>query len=395
MLAATVALEAVLAGTDRERAIAMARFALDGDHLIAVDDGLFWVNAAAVRMLADDDIGDFWSRARAVSHARGSLFAMLSISLWEGFWQWRRGELHEALACLRGRLDQDRLWGGTGVGEPFAPGSRSSATSTGVTSLPRVGRPTPSRRTAFGEGGRVYSAGRGAAARRRGPLRGGPCGRRAQTPDGIAIANPVWNPWRSITAAALHGLGRTAEAIEAGGGGTGSAPQLGRTELPRQGLCLLGELRGRDGLDDLRRRCELLSSTPAAVDLARAQCALGSRPEVRGRGGDRAAAGGRAGPRSSAAPAGARPRSGGARAARPPDRAPADEVPPLSRTERQILDLTAAGLDVHEVAQRLFVTPGTVRAVLDEAGSAAAQSAQVFLKSDRVTMTHDQNGRLQ
>ena len=103
MLAATVALEAVLAGSDRERAIAMARFALDGDHLIAVDDGLFWVNAAAVRILADDDIGDFWSRARAAGHARGSLFAVLSTSLWEGFWQWRRGELHEALACLRGR----------------------------------------------------------------------------------------------------------------------------------------------------------------------------------------------------------------------------------------------------------------------------------------------------
>ena len=42
----------------------MARFALDGYHVIAVDDGLFWVNAAAVRILSDDDIGDFWSRAR-------------------------------------------------------------------------------------------------------------------------------------------------------------------------------------------------------------------------------------------------------------------------------------------------------------------------------------------
>ena len=42
---------------------------------------------------------------------------------------------------------------------------------------------------------------------------------------------------------------------------------------------------------------------------------------------------------------------------------------PLSSTERQILDLTAGGMDVHEVAQRLFVTPGTVLAVLDEVGS--------------------------
>ena len=32
--------------------------------------------------------------------------------------------------------------------------------------------------------------------------------------------------------------------------------------------------------------------------------------------------------------------------------------------ERQVLDLTAAGLDVHQVAQRLFLTPGTVHDVL-------------------------------
>ena len=84
-------------GADRTRAVEMARFALAEDRLIAVDDGLFWVDAAAVRMLADDDIEDFWSRARAVGHMRGSLFTILSTSLWEGFWQWRRGELREAL----------------------------------------------------------------------------------------------------------------------------------------------------------------------------------------------------------------------------------------------------------------------------------------------------------
>ena len=32
-----------------------------------------------------------------------------------------------------------------------------------------------------------------------------------------------------------------------------------------------------------------------------------------------------------------------------------------------MIDLTASGLDVNEVAQRLFLTPGTVRAVLEAA----------------------------
>ena len=119
MLAATLAFEAMVDGADRERAVALARFSLDGDRLWAVDNGLFWVVAANVRMLADDDLGDFWARARAQAHARGSLFMALSTSVWEGYWRWRRGELDEALACLTAALDQDRMWGGSGIGEPY------------------------------------------------------------------------------------------------------------------------------------------------------------------------------------------------------------------------------------------------------------------------------------
>jgi hypothetical protein len=66
----------------------------------------------------------------------------------------------------------------------------------------------------------------------------------------------------------------------------------------------------------------------------------------------------------------------------------------LSRTDRQILDLTAAGLDVHEVAQRLFVTPGTVRDVLDGASFTAEPGSSSISQVGQVTMTHDQNGRL-
>jgi DNA-binding NarL/FixJ family response regulator len=38
--------------------------------------------------------------------------------------------------------------------------------------------------------------------------------------------------------------------------------------------------------------------------------------------------------------------------------------------QRRVTDLTATGLDVNEVAQRLFLTPGTVRAVLESAQGA-------------------------
>jgi DNA-binding NarL/FixJ family response regulator len=39
----------------------------------------------------------------------------------------------------------------------------------------------------------------------------------------------------------------------------------------------------------------------------------------------------------------------------------------VSVTVRRILDLAGTGLGVHEVAQRLFLTPGTVRAALEHA----------------------------
>jgi DNA-binding NarL/FixJ family response regulator len=47
-----------------------------------------------------------------------------------------------------------------------------------------------------------------------------------------------------------------------------------------------------------------------------------------------------------------------------------DEAPARSLTHRRVLDLAQAGHDVHEIAQLLFLTPGTVRGTLDRAGAA-------------------------
>ena len=329
--------EAMLDGTDRERAIEMARFALDGDQLLAVDDGLFWVSATAVRMIADDDLGDFWSRARAASHARGSLFATLSTSLWEGFWQWRRGELHEALACLRAALEQDRMWGGTHVGEPFA-----SAFQIGC-HLDR-GDLDAARQVAdgiagppYGEGGRVYQQ---AVARLL--VAEGRCEAALAAldaaPEEIIVANPAWNPWRAIKAA------RPARA----------RPYVRRRSSSRRrrwGCCAAGARRassagacacwascavrrprrpargGRSPLADDRRG----RPRPRAVRPRQPIAGRGRR------GGDPAAAGGRSPGRGAGRRRGARPRLRGARAARSPVREAARRGARLSSTERQIL----------------------------------------------------------
>ena len=48
-----------------------------------------------------------------------------------------------------------------------------------------------------------------------------------------------------------------------------------------------------------------------------------------------------------------------------------DDVPTrITSRERRVTDLVASGLEVNEVAQRLFLTPGTVRAVLESAEGA-------------------------
>jgi ATP/maltotriose-dependent transcriptional regulator MalT len=334
-----------------------------------------------VSTLADDDIGDFWSRARAVGRARGSLFTMLSISLWEGFWQWRHGELHEALACLRDGLEQDRMWGGTGVGEPFVLGFQI------LCHLDR-GDVVAARRSAdaisggplVGESGRVY---RQALAQLL--VVEGRCEEALAVVDdtsaGIVITNPAWNPWRSITAAALHGLGRSAEALSVAEEEVALLRRWGAPSYLGKGLYLLGQLRGSDGVDELRESVRLLESSPAAVDCARAQCTLGNRPQVPDveaiellLAADRTAGQRGAHRVRDLAREGLRRRGH-------PVESLDEEVLPLSSTERQILDLTAGGMDVREVAQRLFLTPGTVLAVLDEVGSGqAGRPAQVFLK---------------
>jgi DNA-binding SARP family transcriptional activator len=378
MLAAALAWETTLEGTDRERAVALARFALDRDRLWAVDNGLFWVVAAVVRMVADDDIGDFWNRARAEAHRRGSLFAALSVNVWQGYWHWRHGELHEALACIRAALDQHRIWGGIGIGEPYSRvieigcqldrGDLAGARQVADTALA-----TPF----VGEGARLLQLEIArllvAEGRHRDAL-----DLLDRVPAPVPVANPVRNPWRGIAAEARHGIGDTAAALELAAEEVELLRRWGAPSHLGPALRRHGELLGPDGLDLLREAVALLVPAGVPVELARARCALGGSPAV----GDAEAV-----PLLRAASAEAHEL--GALGIR--DRARAalrrrgqtvdtrcDDVRRPSVVERQILDLAAAEKTVPEIAQRLFLTPGTVRAVLDApTAEPASSSSQV------------------
>jgi DNA-binding CsgD family transcriptional regulator len=288
------------------------------------------------------------------------------VNLWQGFWHWRRGELDEALACLRVAFDQGRIWGHGEVGDSytraFAIGchlDRGDVAAARRTADEGLAAPHP------GEGGRLLEH----AAARLLVVEGRyeqALAAVVRIPAPVRVPNPVWHPWRSTGALALAGLGRSAEAEALAEEevrllrGWGAPGPLGAA------LCLLGRLRGPAGLADLRSAVELLERTTAAVDLARARCALGSRPEL---------SDAEALPllRAAAAAAAANGATGIAAAARAalarrgqPDE-PAEESHQLSAVERRILDLAATGLGAREVAERLYLEPGTVHAVLQGA----------------------------
>ena len=280
MLSATIALESLVAGVDRARATTMARCALEDDQLLGVDDGLFWINAAVVLAVCEEPLGDFWSRARRAAGARGSLFASLSINLWEGFERWLHGDLDGALACLGDGLEQDRMWGGTGIGEAVGRAlSVCCHLDRGDVGAARQVADGLTPGPVFGEGERLL----GQAQARLLLAEGRPAEALAAleaVPTGIAIANPAWNPWRGVRAAALHASGQAARALASAAEQVELLRAWGAPAALGQGLCQLGELRGAEGADDLREAVALLAGTPAAVALARARCALGRLPQV-------------------------------------------------------------------------------------------------------------------
>ncbi|SNS36139.1 Transcriptional regulatory protein, C terminal [Geodermatophilus pulveris] len=375
MLAAALAYDVTIEGADRERAVRLARCALAGDRLWAVDHGLFWVIAAIIRMLADDDLGDFWARARAEAHARGSLFAVLSTNLWQGFWHWRRGELAEAGSCLDNALDESRMWGGAGIVPPFAHAFLIGVhLDRGDLAAARAAADAAGTGPGPGDGGRLLQH---AVAR---VLTAEGHHERAlavldAVPTPVPVPNPVWNPWRSTAALALRGLDRTGEAIALAEEEAGLLRRWGAPSHLGATLRLLGELRGAEGLPELREAVALLASTSAVVDLARARCALGARPEVPGREAvpllrsaveDAHAAGA----------LGIRDRARAALQARGcPDAVHREDVRSPTATDRRITELAAAGRGVREIAQQLFLTPGTVQAVLERVSADGLKSS--------------------
>jgi DNA-binding SARP family transcriptional activator/tetratricopeptide (TPR) repeat protein len=364
MLRATLAWEAMLEGRDRDRSVRLARAALQDDRLWSADTGLLWCIAAAARMYADDDLGDFWLRSRTAAHARGSLFAVLSVNQWEGVWRWRKGELAEATTLIREAQEQDRMWGGSGVGLAYSYGALVAIElDRGAVADARQLVDAAPADARHGDGGRLL---RLAAA---GVLVAE--GRYAQAlaavdevADPVGIANPAWNPRRRLRAAALHGLGRTAEALPlleeevALLRGWGAPTSLGRS------MTELGTISGRR--ETLAEAVAVLESSDAALLLSKARLALGEHPET-SKGEAVALLRDAVDVAVACGSPGAAKQACGAlrRLGQQPPAVPYHEPAPTA-TQQRVTALADRGMDVAEIAQALFLTPQTVHAALGE-----------------------------
>jgi hypothetical protein len=332
-------------------------------------------------MVADDDLGDFWDRARAEAHARGSLFMALSVNLWEGYWHWRRGELAEAVAGLETMLEQERMWGGSGTGRGWALAFLAGVQlDRGDVDASRAAVEVASAGAVPGEGGRLV---RHAVARLQ--LAEGRHAEALATLDGTAgpagVANPAWNAELGLRAAALAGLGRSGEAVAIAEREVALLRRWGAPSYLGSGLRRLGELAGGPGVEALREAVAVLATTTAELERARAEVALGRSPAV---------------PDAQAVPllqaAVARARACGAQGVLADAchvlgrrghvvEAACDDDRDVPMIVRRVADLAGEGLTVHEVAQRLFLTPGTVRAALARVGSSEAQVGWGRLRS--------------
>lgn len=363
MLAAVSAWQRSLTGSGAAECASEALAAL-GSGVLLEGDCLFAASAVTVLVLAERDEALAWLDAiEGEGHRRGSHFAVNAALLFRGRAQLARGELEDAEVTLRKAADLAVLWGGdaswevpelAGVllarGDPAAAGARLDS----VRPLsPYSDAANASRRVrveallALGHHAEALVAADDLAAHLR------------------EITNPAFAPWRSLRGLALHGLGRTEEAVELTREELPYAERWGAPSALARTMRVLGTLE-RD-VDRLFGAVEVLEGSPARLERARALHALGAtvrrvrRPaEARTLLAEALELSDLCGARllseqirAELYAAGGRPR---VTALAGPDS--------LTASELRVAELAAGGRTNKEIAQALFVTVKTVEAHL-------------------------------
>jgi DNA-binding NarL/FixJ family response regulator len=347
-------------GTGEECA-ALARQGLADDVLLESGDFVMAGTAVGVLVMVDtDDAVEALDALETAGYRHGSHFGVNTAHYFRaGLWL-RRGELTDAAAELGKAIEAARLWGDTTweiaelarvlLERGDLVEARKHIEGTETHSAYSV--PSHSLRRARVE--LLLAEGRAEDALRAAEAYTGHL-RRAD--------NPAFAPWRSLTALALDRCGRTAEALALAEEEVALSRRWGRAGTTGRSLRVLGTL-GRDaGVPHLHEAIQMLTDSPAQLELARALAALGSSLR---RTGQRTAArtplrealdlaercgafGLREWVRTELHAAGARPRS-----------TALSGLAALTPSEHRVAQLAAAGQSNREIAQTLYVTPKTV-----------------------------------
>lgn len=372
-LGATLAWEVACDGEDLNRAVRLARFAAADDQLLRVDVGHLWAVAGIVLETADEETGPYWQQGLAHSLRKGSAFGVLTTLLWLGYYQWQRGELRDALQSFRivTELHQSAdLSFGIGYSDSYAAnvlidqGDLAAAWSL-VEGLDDY--------VVYGEGQRM----RGEARARLLVAEGRPA-EALDVLDSVAAVmaparNPAWRPWRSMRAAVLLELGDHDSALSYVEEELVLARRWGAPRPIGRALCLRAQIlaaaaSGRpttEALAAAREAVEVLRPTAARLAYARGLRVLASLVS-----GDESVA-----LLSQAADLAWRcdavPEYEGIVAALAALGAPPPTLPPgatrLTTWERDVMTRYLGGANERDIAEALFLTPATVRTMLDTA----------------------------
>ena len=274
MLAAEAARDATARRLDRAAAVAAARFALTDRVLLRGGRVLSWCTAGVVLHLADDDVRLLWDETLTYTGQRGSLIGTLSAHLWNGFTQWRHGELHQARRSLETALEQFGAWGVT----PGAPQCRAFLTGVlldlGDVAGARACLERMRARTGGAEGARLRGE-----SEARVLIAEGRYAQALAVLDGVRhlqpdVVNPVWWDGDLLRVRALTGLGERDRAVRLAREQLSMARRWGAPGTVGRVLRLCGEARGPDGGPELREALALLADGPARLEHARAQQSL-------------------------------------------------------------------------------------------------------------------------
>ncbi|MFD8816496.1 hypothetical protein ACFV23_34700 [Streptomyces sp. NPDC059627] len=280
MLAAEAARDATVRRLDRAAAVASARFALTDRVLLHSGRVLSWCTAGVVLDLADDDVRLLWDETLTYAAQRGSLIGTLTAHLWNGFTQWRHGELHQARRSLETALEQFGAWGVA----PGAPHCRAFLTGVLLdlgdiagarACVERMGRTERTGTRAGGaEGVRLRGESEARvliAEGRYAPALAALDGVRHLQPD---VVNPVWWDGDLLRVRALTGLGERDRAERLAREQLSMARRWGAPGTVGRVLRLCGEARGPDGGPELREALALLADGPARLEHARTRRSL-------------------------------------------------------------------------------------------------------------------------